>query len=275
VWVYSWSGSSWVQDARLEAHDVAYLDAFGWSVSLDGDVLVAGARGDDVVGPSTGSAYLFRKRGGSWAQEAKLLTASGQAQGLLGESACVQGDRVLLGAPGEDIGGSFAGAVYEYSVSARLGSAYCFGDGTGTPCPCGNQSPAGWGLGCLSSEDRGGLLFAGGSISLASDDLVLMGYQMVKYKNAVLIAGTQASGSGLGVPFGDGLLCVGGGLKRLGIQSCEYTGSAIWGPGLGAQAGWSPGDTRYFQVWHRDSPTQGPCGTGFNLTNAYELSFAP
>ena len=78
---------------------------------------------------------------------------------------------------------------------------------------------------------------------------------------------------GHGVPFGDGLRCVGRNMVRLGVQTPDSAGSAIWGPDLGTSGAWAAGDTRYFQVWYRD--VAGPCGSGFNLTNGMEVLFLP
>ena len=77
---------------------------------------------------------------------------------------------------------------------------------------------------------------------------------------------------GAGVPFGDGLRCAGGDLKRLGVRQSNAQGAATWGPNLNAT--WSAGDTRHFQTWYRD-PLAGPCGTGFNLSHAVSVTFAP
>jgi len=50
---------SWGQVAKLTASDAASGDWFGYSVSISGDTLVAGAWGDDDNGLSSGSAYVF------------------------------------------------------------------------------------------------------------------------------------------------------------------------------------------------------------------------
>ena len=52
-----WSGS-WVQAAKLTASDGAADDFFGY-VSIDGDLGVVGALGDDDNGEDFGSAYFF------------------------------------------------------------------------------------------------------------------------------------------------------------------------------------------------------------------------
>ncbi len=56
--VGGWTGSL-TEDAKLTASDAAERDLFGFSVAVSGDTVVVGARGDDDVDLSTGSAYVF------------------------------------------------------------------------------------------------------------------------------------------------------------------------------------------------------------------------
>ena len=71
--------------------------------------------------------------------------------------------------------------------------------------------------------------------------------------------------------FGDGLRCAGGAVQRLGVRLTDSAGSASWAAGLRALGGWDAGDTKRFQAWYRD-PSNGPCGTGFNLTQGVQVS---
>jgi len=112
AYVFRYSGSSWVQQAKLLAADGAAGDNFGLSVSVSGDTAVIGAPQDDDY---LGSGYVFRLNGLSWIQEAKLLGDDGPGYDHLGCSVSVSGDTTLVGAPG----------VF------GLGSAYVFG-------PCAN-----------------------------------------------------------------------------------------------------------------------------------------
>ncbi len=153
------------------------------------------------------------------------------------------------------------------------GHPFCPGDGSGALCPCGNFGAAG--EGCATSNGAGGLLLAGGTADAVADDLTFQAQHLLPNQPALLFAAANAVNGGLGVPFGDGLRCAGGSVKRLGVVIPNASGEASWGPGLNGGAGalqwWSPGDTRRFQAWFRDPP--GPCGTGFNLSNGYEVTF--
>ncbi len=147
------------------------------------------------------------------------------------------------------------------------GLAYCPGSG----CPCGNDAAGG---GCANSTGGGMVLGAGGSAGVAADDLVPTVTGGPAGKPALLFQGTARVGGGAGLPLGDGLRCAGGSIQRLAIRVLDGAGAASWGPGLAAQAGWSAGAVRDLQVWYRD-PGAGPCGSGFNLSNGYEVTFTP
>ena len=54
---------TWLQTAKLTAADGAQDDFFGGRVSISGDTAIVGAFYDDDMGTSSGSAYIFTKRG--------------------------------------------------------------------------------------------------------------------------------------------------------------------------------------------------------------------
>ncbi len=55
------------QTAKLTASDAAANDNFGYSVAISGDTAVVGAYHDDDGGSESGSAYVFVKGAGAWA----------------------------------------------------------------------------------------------------------------------------------------------------------------------------------------------------------------
>jgi hypothetical protein len=154
--------------------------------------------------------------------------------------------------------------------NGALGTPYCFGDGSATPCPCANTGGAG--TGCANSTGVGATLVAVGSDSVVTDDATFFATGMVPNQPALLFAGNNAIASGAGTIFGDGLRCAGGSVVRLGVQTPDAQGAASWGPGLGAVGGWAAGDVRRFQAWYRD-PVGSPCGTLFNLSSGLEIQF--
>src|SRR6185436_15891764 len=106
---------------------------------------------------------------------------------------------------------------------------YCFGDGTGTACPCGNTGAAG--NGCASSVNAaGGNLAATGTASIANDTFSLNGSGMPN-ASALYFQGTTQVAAGAGAMFGDGLRCAGGTIVRLGTKT--NVGGASSYPGGG------------------------------------------
>ncbi len=156
------------------------------------------------------------------------------------------------------------------------GGAFCFGDGSGTACPCGNASAVGAGVGCLSSLGSGGRLAQSGLSSIASDSLTLYGTGMPN-SSALYFQGTSLQSSGAGTVFGDGLRCAGGAVLRLGLKL--NVGGASTHPSVGdspisVASGVVPGDTRFFQVWYRNAAAFCTAST-FNLTNGVSAIWIP
>jgi hypothetical protein len=147
------------------------------------------------------------------------------------------------------------------------GLAYCFG----AVCPCGNSDMT---AGCANSTGMGALLDAMGTTSIGTDDLVMIGTNMIAGQSVLLFSGDNAVDACVGRTFGDGRRCAGGNLLRLGTMSVPMSGDATYGPGLIAlENAVMPGDTRRYQMWYRDPA--GPCASGFNLTNGYAITYAP
>ncbi|MCA9249557.1 MAG: FG-GAP repeat protein, partial [Phycisphaerales bacterium] len=96
----------WQQLAKLTAADAAANDSFGFSVALSGDTAVIGALGDDDGGSGSGSAYVFREVAGVWQQLAKLTAADAAEFDSFGYSVALSGDTAVIGASGDDDGGS-------------------------------------------------------------------------------------------------------------------------------------------------------------------------
>ena len=182
-------------------------------------------------------------------------------------SAAAAGDQVLF-AGGDEFGNVVKNV--DMLTWCPVGQAFCFGDGSATPCPCSNHGAPG--AGCRNSTGHGALLLGSGTTSVLADDLELAAAQMRPGQPALLFVGDNAVNGGDGLPFGDGLRCAGAGVRRLGVRVADGSGAASWGPGLQAAGAWRAGDTRRFQAWYRD-PNISPCGSGFNLSHGYELLF--
>jgi Tol biopolymer transport system component len=157
--------------------------------------------------------------------------------------------------------------------------SYCFGDGTGAACPCGNAGTAR--RGCENSATTGGAaLSAIGDASLSADTLRLEGSGFPATATALFFQGTLAAQGGAGFAFGDGLRCTTGPIVRLGVRTASG-GIAAYGAGVGSDVpvsvrGAVAGafSSRSYQVWYRDAAPFCTVST-FNLTNGARCTWTP
>ena len=116
AYIFERTGTSWAQEAKLLPSDVEDFYRFGRSVSISGDYAFVGAPGDRDNGSGSGSAYVFKRSGTSWAQEAKLLASDGEEADIFGFSVSISGDSVaVVGARLDDDGASNSGSAYLFS----------------------------------------------------------------------------------------------------------------------------------------------------------------
>ena len=117
AYVFTRSGSTWSEQAKLTASDGVAFDEFGASVSASGDyALIAAARNDDA-GSSSGSAYVFVRSGTNWTQQAKLTAADAAGNDWFGISVSLDGDTAVVGSYFDDDHGSSSGSVYVFTRS--------------------------------------------------------------------------------------------------------------------------------------------------------------
>jgi len=119
AYIFAYDGSSWTQEAKIQASDIQAGDYFGYRVSMSGDgtKVIVGANLEDSGGANAGSAYIFAYDGSSWTQEAKIQASDIQANDQFGASATMNSDgtKVLVGAYVEDSGGSDSGSAYIFA----------------------------------------------------------------------------------------------------------------------------------------------------------------
>jgi hypothetical protein len=116
AWVFTRSGASWTQQAKLTdtTNDAAAL--FGWTVALsaDGNTALIGAPYDGAVATNDGAAWLFTRSGSSWIQQAGLSDATNDADALFGFSVALSADgtTALIGGPLDSAVGADDGAAW-------------------------------------------------------------------------------------------------------------------------------------------------------------------
>ena len=112
AYIFKSDGATWTEYAKLIASDGAGGDDFGFSVAIDNDYIIIGARGDNNNGDKSGSAYIFKRIGTAWTQQVKLLASDGEPNDYFGWSVSLDGDYAVIGASWDDDNGNFSGSAY-------------------------------------------------------------------------------------------------------------------------------------------------------------------
>ncbi|MFN0008670.1 MAG: hypothetical protein ACKVXR_12270 [Planctomycetota bacterium] len=165
--------------------------------------------------------------------------------------------------------------------AAEAGYAMCFGDESGAMCPTGNQGAPGHG--CENSLGLGGgLLWAEGIARISQDNIVFQVANVPRRSTVFFLQATDSRNGGLGVPFGDGLMCMGGSVMKLGAVD-PLGGHALFPSqdqvscfaSISALGRIPPyGGERYYQALYRDHNEFGTAAE-INLTNAWAIQWIP
>lgn len=266
--------------ARLEADgslDTSFDPGVGpdgtyvLSIALqpDGSVLISGDFDAYAGVPRRGIARLHA--------DGSLDTSFDPGAGLgePAESIVLQPDgRALLGGGFTTYDGATRNRVARIRAVAPF-SSFCSGDGSATPCPCGNAGAPG--NGCANSVNAAGAVVSGsGTASITADTLTLTGLGMPD-SSALYFQGTAQQGGGLGSVFGDGLRCASGFVTRLGVRP-NVGGSSSY-PALGdapisIRGGVTGPGVRIYQAWYRNAAMYCTTST-FNLTQGLRVLWWP
>ena len=111
------------REQKITAADGGALDQFGFSVGISGDTLVVGAFLDAADGNfEQGSAYVFTRNGGVWAERAKLSARDGGARDEFGFGVAISGETIAVGSRKSDVGGNEDQGLV--SIFERAGSGW-------------------------------------------------------------------------------------------------------------------------------------------------------
>ena len=187
--------NTWGQVAKLRGVEEVF---FGESVAIAGDMAIVGAHLDDggLAGTepraaSTGTAHLFaRDQGGAnmWGRVAKLQAADREAGDCFGRSVAIAGDMAIVGAHGEDTGGTLP-LTAPPNAGTDVGAAYVFARDQGEANTWGQVAK----LQAADGEtgDRSGIsvAIAGDTAIVGADHLGACGHDRIQRGVAVVTAG--------------------------------------------------------------------------------------
>ena len=119
VYIFSRSGTTWAQEAKLVASDKVANNHFGSSVAIDnaGTYVIVGSPDSLVNGFKIGASYIFSRSGTTWTEEIRLTNSSLITNGFLGISVAITGDstRAIVGGDmHRNVANNQTGVAYVY-----------------------------------------------------------------------------------------------------------------------------------------------------------------
>lgn len=139
AYLFRRNGSTWSPEARVNASNAATGARFGYAVAISGNSVAIGARGEasaatgiggnqaDSSAPEAGAVYVFSNSGGnSWPQEAYLKASNTGSGDCFGDALALDGDRLVVGAWGEDSAASGMNGNGANNSAEGAGAAYLF-----------------------------------------------------------------------------------------------------------------------------------------------------
>jgi hypothetical protein len=285
--VSRWNGGAWsVVGSGFASgpppHGDFAIDALFPFDDGNGPNLYAAGRFDWADGNA--AASIARWDGFTWLPLGSGLDNRGSAFATFDDGT---GPALYVGGFFQTAGGLPANHIAKWgppSACHRPGVSVCEPGTAGViSCPCSNP-PSGGANGCNNSAGTGGAhLDATGFARIANDFVVLTATGEMQTATSVVLQGSLQTQAG--VPFGQGVRCVSGSLKRLYIKTA--VGGSITAPELGdatisarsALLGDTivPGTHRYYGVYYRDPVVLGGCPTvsTYNITQQLEILWFP
>ncbi|MEL6906505.1 MAG: hypothetical protein AAFP22_13930 [Planctomycetota bacterium] len=265
------SDDAWPEVARLAPSASSMNGSFGLAVEVTGDTAFVGAPGElDPSGANTGAVYVYERSvdpmgAPVWTEIDRFIAPGTEAGDGFGESLASNEWRLLVGAPGDDDGGSNAGAAYSYErdpsgawvltaklvpdaagdvdLAGREMTLALAGDLAlvGSPARTTSETQAGAATvfdlaGCLGTPDcvpvpnstgAGGVLRGRGSLLAAANDLTIEASALPPFVFCLFLA-SRDPGFVPNLAGGPGTLCIGGQFGRYNtfVQSTGATGTA-------------------------------------------------
>ena len=123
AYIFTRSGITWTQQAKITATDGASDDNFGLTADISGETVLIGAYHADISGRvDQGAAYVFVRNGTTWTQQAKLIANDGITDATLGTGVALEGNSAVVGAHTDSFNSiNYRGSAY---VFVRSGTTW-------------------------------------------------------------------------------------------------------------------------------------------------------
>lgn len=115
VYIYQYNGLSLEFSQIITSNENYTNDRFGFELDACGDSLLVGAVFDTVKGSYSGSAYLFTYEDETWGKKSKIVPSNEEEADDFGRALLVDKDKIIISAPGSNVGEIDPGIVYIYT----------------------------------------------------------------------------------------------------------------------------------------------------------------
>ncbi|MFH1782812.1 MAG: FG-GAP-like repeat-containing protein, partial [Candidatus Omnitrophota bacterium] len=110
AYIFRFNGTEWVEEQKLLASNEGESNYFGNSVSIAGNVAIAGS------GPKN-TVYVFEYNGSTWVEKQKLMPSDVAEHDYFGRHISISKDRMLIGALNDDDKGNASGSAYIFKYN--------------------------------------------------------------------------------------------------------------------------------------------------------------
>ncbi len=121
VYIFDFSGSSWIQSQKLTANDGNAGDLFGTSVVSNHNHIAIGSIMADSKNMNQGAVYIFDFNGSNWEQSQKLTANDGMTDDRFGTSIDINNKHLVVGAYRDDMDNAIdqgSAYVFEFNGSS-------------------------------------------------------------------------------------------------------------------------------------------------------------
>ena len=127
VHVFQRGSQGWGFETKLSAPRPRQYAEFGYAVAVYQNIVVIGAPDDSRwFDDETGVVYLFAKGGGKWELRERFTAGNADRYDRFGESVAFYGNRLAVGATGEDSSGAWPNTMPDTNDARGSGAAYIF-----------------------------------------------------------------------------------------------------------------------------------------------------
>jgi hypothetical protein len=114
VYVFKYEDNQWIFETKLLASDGSENELFGYNVDMEGEYIVVGCPWDDDAGEKSGAAFVYKREGGAWIEQAKLRADDASEDDRFGIDLKISAETVVVGAFFDDVVGDRSGSAYVF-----------------------------------------------------------------------------------------------------------------------------------------------------------------